>query len=418
MTKESKYTPENHRLIFRETFLSEQDVRRNGGVPDNLTFRHGCGVFVYDIAGSSTIEYEENANVGTPLLLGDLSVEMCIKPDSWGYGCGDSCRIVYNGELQVGLIGGASRHVFATSNGSDFTNSATDPFSLNEWVHILVTRASDGTINFYVNGELSGDADQDSGTPQAGDENFIINDPNFPYSGLIDYVTIYNSVLSSEEASNLYKGKRFRDLYTGTEIFDISAASGSLIDRWGNTLTNTATSVVKHTPGYVISLPEAVTVNIATGVSAIPITQDITLMGWIMKFGKGLIWRNGRIWDDGQIIIRHTISNNRLTVTCQNFGGAEHQPDNFFDNEDFKWVHVGITITAGGLASIYKNGELFGSANQDCGTRTLGGTLHIGSDAANQTIVANMNNMRLFYGILSDEEINQDFTESRVKFQV
>jgi hypothetical protein len=39
--------------------------------------------------------------------------------------------------------------------------------------------------------------------------------------------------------------KRFHELTGQTEILNISASTGSIIDRWGATLTNTATSVVK-----------------------------------------------------------------------------------------------------------------------------------------------------------------------------
>lgn len=45
MSKESKYSSEPNRCVFRETFNSEADVRKNGGVTTNVTFQNGVAIF-------------------------------------------------------------------------------------------------------------------------------------------------------------------------------------------------------------------------------------------------------------------------------------------------------------------------------------------------------------------------------------
>ena len=41
MSKESLYTSEDHRILFRETFQDEFTVRRNGGTPTDMVFEKG-----------------------------------------------------------------------------------------------------------------------------------------------------------------------------------------------------------------------------------------------------------------------------------------------------------------------------------------------------------------------------------------
>ena len=202
MTRESKYHIEQQRAIWYEPLLDEQSVRRNLGIPSNVTFTKGYGAFVWHLFDPSTIVYPASAP-SSELLTGDISVEMKINPDTWGYGCGETCRILYNGEFQIGLWGDVNEYVFVSRDGVGFANSAVSSLSLNEWTHVLVTSAADGTTNIYINGVLSGAANQAAGIPDAGDDNLVISDVNFTFTGYIDYITIYNYVFSGAEAWNL-----------------------------------------------------------------------------------------------------------------------------------------------------------------------------------------------------------------------
>ena len=51
-------------------------------------------------------------------------------------------------------------------------------FQLNTWYHIVCTSTDIGIANFYIDGVLSGTANQNSGTPTAGTTNIIIGNRN------------------------------------------------------------------------------------------------------------------------------------------------------------------------------------------------------------------------------------------------
>lgn len=96
------------------------------------------------------------------------------------------------------------------SDGATGASSATNSISLNIWQHVLVTRnvAGDET-NIYIDGLLSGVADQDSGTPVMGDTNVFIGG-RYPalynFDGKISDVRIYNTVRTEAERTLIYEG--------------------------------------------------------------------------------------------------------------------------------------------------------------------------------------------------------------------
>jgi hypothetical protein len=79
---------------------------------------------------------------------------------------------------------------------------------------VTITREADGTINFYIGDTstmpgLSGAADQDSGTPEAGTSNLLIGNnsaENRTFDGAISDLRIYNRILSVNEIQDLWAG--------------------------------------------------------------------------------------------------------------------------------------------------------------------------------------------------------------------
>jgi hypothetical protein len=117
--------------------------------------------------------------------------------------------IVTNGAAsQFGFGLCAPRTIGFTSNNS--TNDAcgvSGSISYNTWYFVTATRNASGVANLYVNGVLSGVADQNSGTPQAGSTNVHIGNSIFSsrsWDGYIDNVRIYNRVLSASDVLELY----------------------------------------------------------------------------------------------------------------------------------------------------------------------------------------------------------------------
>lgn len=208
MTKESRYHKEQQDVIWYEPMLDNQSVRRNNGVPAYVNFSQGIAHFTTDYHPNyGEIIYDEHfsSDLG---LLGDLSVVMYIKPDNYGIGCGDMCKILSNGSFAIGLAtdngpwGGNLRCVWATSDELTYIDAGDDSIALDEWQHIVYTRTTAGVGNFYVNGVLTGGADQDSGTPVVANDYLAVS-KGFSFIGDIDYITIYNRVLTAEEIANL-----------------------------------------------------------------------------------------------------------------------------------------------------------------------------------------------------------------------
>ncbi|MBT3349545.1 LamG domain-containing protein [bacterium] len=139
---------------------------------------------------------------------GDVTVSAWINPSGWGennYG-----RVFVN-EKTIFYLDGANERIEFTSDRTTEVDSANNSISLNEWQHVLVTRESDGTANFYIDGKLSGTADQDSGTPAAGTTNLFIGNRaalDRAFDGSIRDVRLYNRILSVDEIEKLHSTTR------------------------------------------------------------------------------------------------------------------------------------------------------------------------------------------------------------------
>jgi hypothetical protein len=123
-----------------------------------------------------------------------------------GQGCG---RILDNGSTVL-KIPNAARFTFSSDGLVTEASSESGSFELNTWTHVVVTRNNRGFTNFYINGTLSGMANQKSGKPVTGFGHVRIGNgasdqqTDVGWDGLIDEVRIYNRVLMIEEIRGLY----------------------------------------------------------------------------------------------------------------------------------------------------------------------------------------------------------------------
>ena len=199
-------------IIHRETFQGgDQGVRLNPyhrSVPTAMAYGNAGGrIGSYGIFNGTTSKIDCGSDfIGTQA----ISISAWIYADGWGETTHG--RILDNGKFQfyVSTIANSLRF---TSNGSTRINSATDSITANVWYHVAITRNSAGDeINFYINGVLSGTANQDSGTPEAGTTNVIIgnNDAqSITFDGFIN-LEVYDLVLTADEAWALYNGRLYR----------------------------------------------------------------------------------------------------------------------------------------------------------------------------------------------------------------
>jgi len=143
-------------------------------------------------------------------LTGDITISAWIKPIN----AQGSKRIISNGSVAEGLhlsLSSSNYRLFFKSDGTTIIYSADNSIIYDTWNYVTVTRNSAGDkTNFYINGILSGDADQDSGTPAAGDTNTFIGcllGDNY-FNGNISDVAIYSSALTEDQVRQLYKAGR------------------------------------------------------------------------------------------------------------------------------------------------------------------------------------------------------------------
>ena len=123
------------------------------------------------------------------------------------YGQSSVGRIIDNGKTILEATSTNNTIGFSSDGFATQATAATNALPLNKWTHVTVTRNSSGTANFYINGVLSGSADQPSGTPAGGSTNVILGNVSAgaaTFNGLIDNVRVYNRVLSATEILNIY----------------------------------------------------------------------------------------------------------------------------------------------------------------------------------------------------------------------
>ena len=194
-------------LVFRSLFDgSLRDISGNG---NNGTLTAGNGGFRYKELGQALKFDGADTKIDTGsdwIGTGDITIMGWIYPKSFGEG--NIGAILDNGKVQFRFSSSYNRLFF--SSGSS-TYSANDSIDLNRWYHIAVTRASDGTANFYIDGSLSGLADQNSGTPASGTTNVIIGNRDIgdrTFDGYIVDLKVWNEISSISQIEQEYNGSK------------------------------------------------------------------------------------------------------------------------------------------------------------------------------------------------------------------
>ena len=114
------------------------------------------------------------------------------------------------GSATAGIISD-QRFTFAISNTNDnlvarntftagFASSATNSLELNRWIHVAITRDANDLLTFYVDGELSGDPNQDGGSRES--DNLTVEIGRLGsfsyYQGQMDDIRVYKETKSAD----------------------------------------------------------------------------------------------------------------------------------------------------------------------------------------------------------------------------
>lgn len=123
---------------------------------------------------------------------------------------------------------------------------------LNKWQNVCLTRNSSGAANFYVDGHLSGPANQTGGgvptnTPNPNNPNKYVhigNQENFDlnkfFDGNIDDVRIYDRILAADEINKIYF---FGKTWTDGNTISLNTDSNFKIDYFGTDKNGTKENV-------------------------------------------------------------------------------------------------------------------------------------------------------------------------------
>lgn len=160
---------------------------------------------------------DDNVNAGNGSTLnmgtGDFSVESYFKAT----GSSTYRIILQKGNPGVGANRGyrlrieADNTIQMTVTGDAEYVASTSAISYNTWYQVLGTKDSSG-LKIYLNGTLSGTGTSPAGTTTSSD-NFTIarqDQGNWPFSGNISMVKVYNRSLTATEVSQNFNAIRGR----------------------------------------------------------------------------------------------------------------------------------------------------------------------------------------------------------------
>jgi len=127
--------------------------------------------------------------------VGAVTVFAVVRARGWGGG--DLGRFFDNSKFGFQVNASGRLNAF---NGTD-VYSADSSFSLNTNYVLAITCDTDALTNFYINAQLSGTANQDSGTRQAGTSTYLGNRAagNRAFNGFIGEIIIIKRILSLPE---------------------------------------------------------------------------------------------------------------------------------------------------------------------------------------------------------------------------
>jgi hypothetical protein len=314
--------------------------------------------------------------------------------------------------------------------GSDFAVS-TNTFPEGKYIHVVCTYFFSGTgrVSIYINGVLNmtnaSIAQMIASTTTLTIGNRSTGSGANPAESKLDNVLFYDKELTQTEISNLvFDGIIPSGLKAG---YNFDNSDGT--DFSGNGYTGTVTGATFVTdPPYKLRAskshdrytpyPRLMARDYGTSIKLFNATDKIdagidfigvgamSFTGWIRFNGLGGNG-GGRVFDNGNCI---------LNVSATFGGSLQFRSDGatsyFTYSPTFsvpsRWIFVAVTRDAAGLANIYINGVLSGSANQNSGTPGAAtSNLFIGNKSdLSRNSNANFDSFRFFRRVLTVQEIN------------
>jgi len=379
--KEALTSPYN-KIVFRETFNSEQAVRNNGGVPTDVTISKGIGSFN---GTSSYIKYNKALN-------GVYSVRIKAK----NLNTSSSCTYIdfrNSSGTGTGYITGGNL-ILGASSGTAYVNGVTSATVNTTSSDIVITGMTINCFEIFLNTRYSL-------------ANWLDSD--------VDLVEIYEGTLTASEVKNLYDNDWHKELISSNLLLDYDSTNGYITDRTGkNTLTPTDVSI-KKTGSYYSADFNGTTSLIDTGSDFIG-TKAVTICGWI--YNTNSIGYQ-RILDNSKFRLG-LHSTNTVQVTSDQVKFVYSLKTIPFNS----WQFISLTRKVDGKTSFYLGDKsnspvLNGSVDLDSGTPTVAASnVFIGSHPSGTTFFyGNIPMLKVYEGILSLEDISAIWSLTKGKIQ-
>lgn len=396
MAKESLHTPDISRIVLRETFWDEQTVRRNGRtIIGSPTFSNGK---VTGNGDGNRIDIEER-DFGT----------------------------IYTIRIITTLDDGGTNNFLRNSAGTASTYWASNTIahvvtgiSAVVWAYVpdgkehefLIVRNGTTTVELFIDGASQGTETFSSNIGYFGIVKLFTSSNTI--QPVTDLVEVYNYAFTDEEAINFYEGKRFVKLTRQDEILNVFGQQGSIVSKYGS-FTPTTMDIVKD--GEVRAMLFDNSTSAIDMGSPHDLTGDITVTAWIKPYGWGEL-NNGRIIDNGKFIFK-VVGGALQRIAFSSDGSTTIQP-NIPVNTLNIWQFVAAVRRADGAATLYVNAETVTAAFISSGTPEAGSTnLIIGNnDAGSETFDGLQEPIKIYSGLLTNEQLSQAWSSERMKYRV
>lgn len=165
-----------------------------------------------------------------PIGLSTTTVSVWVNVNSF-FGVDGSMFIIYGNNTRFRISNTGTRVEWSNNGFTNTCVSANINSTKNKWTHILVTRNESQVVNIYVNGVLSGTANQTCGSTSSallGKIGISVTSTN-KFIGYMDDLRVYNRVLGQQEITQLYN---LGQAYFGQLSVDQMASLGKGLVGW------------------------------------------------------------------------------------------------------------------------------------------------------------------------------------------
>jgi hypothetical protein len=359
-------------------------VLGNNGVAQNITYTNGVvgQAFACD---PNNFPYGTYTGIQIPdqpayVLTNSLSIEGWVRPRGDGY-----C-IFWRGDNRPGMdpyfigMSGNNDIKFQICDQDGNTVTVGTYLTYNQWTHVAATLdGSTGTMSIYTNGVLAdqtvtavrpfGDLIPED-SPGVGIGNLNDGENNFPFTGDIDEISLYNRALTTAEIQSIYNASS-----AGKCPPSCTPAPSGLVGWWpgeGNAndivgMNNGLLENVTFTSGVVGQAfacdPNNFPYGTYTGIQipdqqAYVLTNSLSIEGWIRPRGDGycIFWRgDNRPGLDPYVLSMQGNNNLRFYIEDES-GNFAFVGTNINYNQ---WYHVAATWDGeSGIMKLYINGQL------------------------------------------------------------